>query len=246
MKKKRLTDDDLRADPDYQELCRLLDKQSAAQKARLQTALESQEEEDPMTERKFVDERITELKEDQGLSFAQIAEQLTREGYVNAAGGTFTANSVKSRYGRWKERGGREIQSPDVSAIMPSDSPEEDAASHGAPCEPCEASHDEIPAAWLAPLRKLIRDEFQAMTGNVARIETEKPPPTPRKKGSKEYEGERATLPGCRVDAVLHTLFEKERQAQGISASELMQWVLWAHFGKPRLSFEMSEASDSI
>lgn len=41
--RRRLTNDDLRADPDYQELGRLLDKQTAAQKARFEKSLEEAE-----------------------------------------------------------------------------------------------------------------------------------------------------------------------------------------------------------
>ena len=67
------------------------------------------------------------------------------------------------------------------------------------------------------------------------------PPPTPRKPKSREFEGERETLPGCRVDRVLADLFQKERARGGISASDLMQRILWEHYQRPALSFESKE-----
>ena len=65
------------------------------------------------------------------------------------------------------------------------------------------------------------------------------PPPYPKVKGSKRYQGDRVTLPGLRIDKRLYDLFEGERRKLAISASELMQRLLWQHFGRPALSFEV-------
>ena len=161
----------LRADPDYKELCALLDKQTTSQKRRLEERL-AQEEGD--------------------------------------------------------------------AVVTPPELPKKDKQSE----KPSPAI---IPPEWVAGLRELIREELRTMLAeNRTAISTgmDAPPLTPRKEGSKEYRGERETLPGCRVDAVLFDRFEEERNKTGISASELMQRILWNAFGKPPLSFETSEDSD--
>jgi len=66
------------------------------------------------------------------------------------------------------------------------------------------------------------------------------PPPIPRKPKSKEYKGERETLPGCRIDKELFDLFEEDRKKAG-SASLVMQKILWTYYGRPKLSFEVDE-----
>jgi hypothetical protein len=67
------------------------------------------------------------------------------------------------------------------------------------------------------------------------------PSSIPKRPGSKAYVGSRATLPGTRVDRVLFQMFNAERRKCGLTATELMQKILWLHYGKPSLSFEMSE-----
>jgi hypothetical protein len=145
----------LRADPDYQELGRLLDKQTDAQKARFEKSLKEAE-----------------------------------------------AETMKS------------------------------------PKKPTT-----IPLEWIAPLRKLIREEMQTMTPNAAMATNAPdlaPPPTPREEGSKKYKAKRATLPGCRVDKVLYDKFVEDRDKAG-SASQIMQKILWTYYGRPKLSFEADD-----
>ena len=67
------------------------------------------------------------------------------------------------------------------------------------------------------------------------------PPSIPQRPGSKAYIGSRATLPGTRVDRVLFEMFNAERRKCGLTATELMQRILWLHYRKPPLSFELSE-----
>ena len=112
----------------------------------------------------------------------------------------------------------------------------------GEPCEPCDTSQTKIPPEWVAHLRKLIRQEMQTVLMHETDPGVQRlPPPTPRKPKSKEFEGERETLPGCRVDKVLADLFQKERARSGIGASDLMQRILWEHYRRPALSFEAKE-----
>jgi len=101
--RRRLTDDDLRADPDYKELCRLLDKQTAARKARLGRFLAEQEGE--TMKKKDLDDRIMELRDHQGLTFSEIANQLLTEGYFfDAEKRSWVPNEVRGRYRRAKAK----------------------------------------------------------------------------------------------------------------------------------------------
>ncbi len=219
----------LRADPDYRELCRLLDKQTAARKARLGRFLAEQEGE--TMKKKDLDDRIMELRDQQGLTFSEIASRLLTEGYYfDVEKRSWVPNEVRGRYRRAKAK--QSSQPP------PPPPPREKAIE-----EPGESSPVTIPPEWLAPLRKLIREEVQAMMPNAAKETTTaqvEPPPIPRKPKSKEYEGERETLPGCRVDKVLYDKFIEDREKAG-SASLVMQKILWTYYGRPKLSFEVDE-----
>ncbi len=128
----------------------------------------------------------------------------------------------------------------------------------GEPCEsiepdeqqPCERSEtsQEIPPEWLQPLRELIKKEIQsAMTANLvksAKLDMDKPPRRPKREDSREHAGRKATLGGTRIDSVLFDAFHEEREKAGISASALMERILWLYFGKPSLSFEESEVPE--
>jgi hypothetical protein len=245
---RRRTAEELRAEPEYKELCALLDKQSDTQKNRLEKALTQQEGGADMEATNDIDSRILELRDRQGLSHPKIAEQLNQEAMLTAKGKPFTPGAVQMRYSRLKKQVSHEPQS--CEEIENADEP-------GSPCEisePCDTpesipnpSNFEIPAEWLGPLRKLMREEFNDMLANQAipaKATGALPPPIPRVKGKRKYQGERATLPGCRIDKVLADRFEHERRRAGVSASEAMQRILWRHFGEPLLSFELEEKAE--
>ncbi len=210
----------LRADPDYQELRALLSKQTTQQKARLEAALSqqyegSQRREDAM--KKDVDTRIRQLKEDEGKTYAQISEILTQDGYQDSTGNPLSVKAIRSRFYRLTKK---ERSQPSQAG------------------EPSQ----EIPPEWLRPLRELIKEEIQsAMTAKgatVAKTDMELPPRRPKREGSREHAGDKATLGGTRIDRVLFDAFHQEREEAGISASELMERILWRHYDRPKLSFE--------
>ncbi|AFM27819.1 hypothetical protein [Desulfomonile tiedjei] len=131
---------------------------------------------------------------------------------------------------------------------------------NGETCETCETRQQDEPVnttptiaeLTIADLRNLIRKEMKTMidaiganhantatVANTAQItESDIPPAIPKVAKTKRFQGERATLPGCRIDKVLADLFEDERKEARISASELMQRILWNRYGHPKLSFE--------
>ncbi len=210
----------LRADPDYQDLCRLLDKQTQSEKERFERFVMAIND---------LDTRIIELKEQKGLSFPQIADRLYSEGYRPEGGGQFKQATLSERYESAKKR----AASQPLQASQSLPSPEVN--------ESREPSQAQISPELIATMRELIREEIKATTAPDSNLD---PPPIPRKPKSKEYEGDRKTLPGCRVDEVLFDLFEADRKKAG-SASLVMQKILWTYYGRPKLSFEVSEESDS-
>ena len=46
-------------------------------------------------------------------------------------------------------------------------------------------------------------------------------------------------IPGGAVDRVLFDKFEQERKARGLTASKMLETILWHYFGEPDLSFEL-------
>ena len=113
--------------------------------------------------------------------------------------------------------------------------------------QPCEASQSALPPEMVQAVRALVREELAAMSAEVANIakaakdDVEMPPPTPKAEGSKRFLGERVTMPGMRIDITLYAAFKEECKALGLSASDGLQRILWLHFDRPRLSFELAE-----
>jgi len=237
-RRKRLTDADLRAEPDYQELCALLSKQTETQRERFEDYLSHQQEDsaertDAMSATKTgVDERILALK-GEGRSYGQIAEILTREGYTGQRGNPYGRSAVAKRYQRMTDREDAEPPDPCETARP--------ASEHG---EPDDETTVDLTALTPAELRNLIREEIRSVMSASAAKRANIPPPTPRKQGEKgrrKFAGERVTLPGMRVDAVLWRNFEAERTRLGIGKSALMERILWSYFGEPLLSFQSDE-----
>jgi len=299
--RKKLTADDLRADPDYQELGRLLDKQTQARKERLETYLANECEPSQDKERTMkskagalkgseIDRLIAELRDRERLGFPEIVARLTAKGITDRSGKPFKVPTLRKRYDRLKKREASQHSQPcdteearrelseacepsqDAAAATSAgqcgetcDTSQADLAATTAvasgepcelcesgqqpeapsvPCEPCEPSQLTLSPEIIAALRTIARKEIQSVIANhaiPAQREEDRPPEIPRKKGSRQYEGDRVTLPGCRIDRVLFERFETERRKLAISASELMQRILWRAFDRPLLSFEEPE-----
>jgi|GEM_PF-2807275 len=303
MKRKRSDEIDaaLRADPDYQDLCRSLDKQTQARKERLETYLanecEPSQDEEQTMDRKAealkgsgIDQRIGELRDSERLPFPEIVARLTAEGITDRSGKPFKLQAVRKRYDRLKKKeasqqsqpceaveteqsicescehshdtptgtsAGRFDEACDTSqnnraadTAVQSGEPceqcesEQDPEPPSLPCEPCDPSQLTLSPDIIAALRTIAREEFQSMLANhttPAQLEEDRPPVTPRIAGTRRYQGDRVNLPGLRIDKVLFERFENERRRLEVSASELMQRILWRAFGRPRLSFEEPE-----
>jgi len=100
-----------------------------------------------------------------------------------------------------------------------------------------------------AEIHKMIQEEIQKAIQDktVPQFEIELPPvpggKIPGGKGRKVSPGERVKL-GVTVDSGIMKAFEAERKKRRVSASELMDALLWNALGKPPMSFDTSEKSD--
>lgn len=76
--------------------------------------------------------------------------------------------------------------------------------------------------------------------------QSEGPQPPPRlgtHQGSRKHLIERAKLQGT-CDRALFELFEQDRQARGFNISQMLDFILFNYYGKPKLSFEPTPPSE--
>ncbi len=76
------------------------------------------------------------------------------------------------------------------------------------------------------------------MIARPANTAMEMPPERPKVPGKRKRAGQMTTMPGTRIDKALMDRFTEERRRLRLSASEMMQALLWNGLGKPSLSFE--------
>jgi len=70
------------------------------------------------------------------------------------------------------------------------------------------------------------------------------PPPRPLTyRGSRKHVVERAKLQGT-CDRSLFELFEKDRRNRGFNISQMLDFILFNFYGKPRMSFEQTRPSE--
>lgn len=115
-----------------------------------------------------------------------------------------------------------------------------------------EPSDTPIPDAWRREVRDLVREEITSMmqSQTLPKVPTtgvEWPPippeeinPTTKRTRAR---GSREKL-GVIIDAELHRLFHEWTEEHDLSYSKGLETVLWLFFDRPKLSFEVSEASE--
>ncbi len=111
----------------------------------------------------------------------------------------------------------------------------------------------EIPEKWKQEIKDMIRAELKTFLSSqtVKRSITQDPdlPPMPQEKiegtkGRPVNPGSRAKIAGT-VDSELERRFQEWRESKGISLSRALDAALWHFLGKPKLSFELQDASDA-
>jgi hypothetical protein len=86
-------------------------------------------------------------------------------------------------------------------------------------------------------VRNIIKEEVALVVTGLLQPKTVIPPEPVREEGGRAFTSKRVKIAGT-TDHVLLELFEKERKKKNLSASRMIDTILWNHFGKPQLSFE--------
>jgi hypothetical protein len=113
---------------------------------------------------------------------------------------------------------------------------------------------DTIPEAWRPQILQMIQTAMETMktdqTIQIDQTPAMGPAPTPGDrvpggKGKPVNPGKRVKIAGT-VDAVLEKHVRRWMKKQGATLSHVLDAALWHFFGKPPLSFEITETSDNI
>ena len=190
-----------------------------------------------------VNDRIRELAA-QGLSDQEIAEELTRTGLPNKRCQPFTGEAVRLR----RHRAGIKTAAKESEPSETSDKffalSEESGISEGM---------TPLPEEWKVQIVQIVREELQRIMEPqiLQKLPIRDPdlPPMPEakvpgEKGRPVNPGGRVKIAGT-VDKELDRLFEKWRTEKGITLSRALDAALWNFLGRPPLSFEISEESES-
>jgi hypothetical protein len=189
--------------------------------------------------------RILELAAE-GLNDKEISGKLSAEGFKNDKGKPFNPKSVYSR----RVRSQKNVLESQVYISETSEVSDKPVASD----MPDISDVTPLPEAWKREIIEIVRQEMQAMMKLpiVPKLPTESPdlPPMPSEKikgdrGKPINPGKRTKIAGT-VDAELERLFQEWRgnKCKGTTLSRALDVALWHFLGKPKLSFEISEASE--
>jgi hypothetical protein len=97
-----------------------------------------------------------------------------------------------------------------------------------------------LPEAWEQQIVEIVRAEMQSLMETKRPQTVELPPPREKVKGPKGLpvgRGERVKV-GVTLDKVIADRFEAEHKRLGLSASMLIETILWHWFNRPILSFQ--------
>jgi hypothetical protein len=203
--------------------------------------------------REQIDRFVADVKrENEKISWEQVSARC-RERFPNAKGVSLTPNALRKRYNvslrsepsqrSENNKGSRMITVQDKDQLLK---------------ELMEGLEDLIEDHVRAVIERVsaqvagrVFDEKIANLQNVpilGRSQSEGYPPAPplpeTVKGTRRHAVQRGKIAGT-IDVELLELFERERKERGCSASRMLDIAIWNYFGKPKLSFELSEPSYS-
>jgi hypothetical protein len=175
--------------------------------------------------------RLTELVEKYGHQWKSIAPILTAEGYRDQRGQPYSHNYLRKRMKR-----------------------EEETTSHGKrskPSEPAKCSEPsdtdvgEMTRAVISVLiqEQVLQSAVKEVLGNLERTPSGRQPempPQPDRISDRRWEKLAGTC-----DCELVKLFHERRRELRLSVSQMLDYVLWNFFGKPRLSFQSKRSEES-
>jgi hypothetical protein len=182
--------------------------------------------------------RLTELVHEYGHQWKQIAPVLAVEGYRDAKGNPYSDNYLR------KKMKGQETAASAVS----SEPSEGSQRSVSEPVKPSESPVQDVTRVAcevisLLTEEGLLESAVKEVLGSLecTRLEPQyEMQPQPTKVTDRHWEKLAGTC-----DCQLVKLFHQQRRELRLSVSQMLDYVLWNFFGKPRLSFQ-SKASESL
>jgi hypothetical protein len=182
--------------------------------------------------------RLTELVGQHGHQWKKIAPIIAEEGYRDGRGNPYTDNYLRQRMKRQEMAGAQDYSKPsEVSKPRHS--------SDGEPSELPIIGVPELAQAVVSLLQQggLLQSAIKKALGNVERNPLDSAfdlPPQPDRATDRRWEKLAGTC-----DRELVRLFHDKRRGLRLSVSQMLDYVLWNFFGKPRLSFQSKGSEGS-
>jgi hypothetical protein len=184
--------------------------------------------------------RLTELVHEYGHQWKKIAPILAAEGYRDKQGALYSDNYLRKR-----------MKGQETAASGKGSKPSEGSEHrHSEPVKPSEQPVPDIPELACAVITMLkeegsLESAVKDVLGNLECTAVEpqhEMPPQPERVADRRWDKLASTC-----DRELVKLFHQQRRELRLSVSQMLDYVLWNFFGKPRLSFqaEGSEASEN-
>jgi hypothetical protein len=182
--------------------------------------------------------RLTELVEEYGHQWKQIAPILAAEGYRDKRGEFYSDNYLRKRMkGQETAASGKGSKPSDGSQRCASE-----------PVKPSESSVQDITRVACEVISLLIeegllesavKEVLGGLEGNPLEAQHEMPP-QPERVTDRRWEKLAGTC-----DYQLIKLFHEKRRELRLSVSQMLDYVLWNFFGKPQLSFQSKGFEES-
>jgi hypothetical protein len=174
--------------------------------------------------------RLTELVEEYGHQWKKIAPIIAAEGYRDKRGDPLSDNYLRKKM-RKQETAVREKRS------KPSE--------HENCSEPSDTDVGDVASAVLSVLmqKRLLESAVKHVLGNLERTPSghaHSMPPQPERVTDRQWEKLSGTC-----DCELIKLFHGKRRELRLSISQMLDYVLWNFFDRPRLSFQSKDSEGS-
>lgn len=175
--------------------------------------------------------RLTELVQKHGHQWKKIAPIIAEEGYRDGRGDPYSDNYLRQRMKRQEKTESRICSKPS-EASKSSDS------EHVKPSEQPALDVPELARAVISLLTqdRLLESAVKDLLANLERNpsgQAHSMPPQPERVTDRRWEKLAGTC-----DCELVKLFHQTRRELRLSVSQMLDYVLWNFFDKPRLSFQ--------
>lgn len=212
------------------------------------------------TTRPEVYQRVHELRT-QGTEWPEIIETLESEGFRDSKGQPYTKSNITSNYSRrYGSNPRKKVNIPSVHQDRPTPKKERSQRSH----KPKEEPQEPVVEPINEPAPKDTKEEIEDMEARMRAIAHEvcsemlksvptvhagtadDLPPEPQREGKGKRRTRRYGRITLTVDETLLTLFEKEQKDRSLSASRLLDGILWTRYGRPALSYQDATADEPV